>query len=134
MSHITDDEVQELRDLIAKVEGWIQAKVAEQEEADPTEDAIFYSYEVVSEMKPVTVMFEKLLRKPKPVPPKPDSTNKTDSEGEGDEPETVFIDLNAGKDEEAGSDQEKKEEDVDRSERSEEPQSDSATSTAEGEL
>lgn len=54
---------------------------------------------VVSEMKPVTVMFEKLLRKPKPKPPKPNITVTTDSENSTEteaEPETVFVDLNEG--------------------------------------
>lgn len=97
MPHITEEEVKGLRDLIADVESWIEKKVTEQEANDPTTDPVFMAHEVVSEMKPVTVMFEKLLRKPKPVPPKPNVTdaNSTDS----GEPETVYIDLNADKEE-----------------------------------
>lgn len=106
MPHVSEEEVQSLRDLIEGVQGWIASKVEEQEGADPFGDAVFSSYEVVSEMKPVSALFEKLLRKPKPAPPKlntteSNSTNTTDTEEE--EPETVFVDLNADKEGEEGA-------------------------------
>lgn len=134
MPHISEEEVTELRDLITGVEGWIASKVAEQEAADPNGDAAFSSYEVVSEMKPVSVLFEKLLRKPKPKPPKPNvtETNSTNSTDDG-EPETVFIDLNADKEgetETADAGEEIKEE----VEKQEEQEEQEETSTDENEL
>jgi hypoxia up-regulated 1 len=114
MPHITEEEIAKLRELISSTENWIASKVEAQEAADPTEDFVFMAFEVVSEMKPVTAMFEKLLRKPKPVPPKPNVTeaNNTNSTEDG-EPETVFIDLNADEaktEESADSDGEMEEE------------------------
>mmetsp|Transcript_25466 Transcript_25466/g.42935 ORF Transcript_25466/g.42935 Transcript_25466/m.42935 type:complete len:993 (+) Transcript_25466:61-3039(+) len=132
MPHIPAEDVTELRDLISGVEGWIASKVEAQESADPFGEAAFSSFEVVAEMKPVTVMFEKLLRRPKPKPPKPNvtDTNSTNTTEDG-EPETVFIDLNADKEGAESTKEEVQQEDGDVGVEEEKPEEEETSTSAE---
>jgi len=100
MPHITAAEIEKLTEAIEKAQTWITDNVALQEKASPTDDPIFLSTDIAGQLKPVSIEFEKLLRKPKPVPPKPKatkSTNKTSSSpssSNSTEDETIKVNVN----------------------------------------
>ncbi len=65
MPHITDDEKRGLLDAIEKAKLWISTKIEEQAKISPFETPLFDSSEVEPQLKPVSVLFEKLLKKPR---------------------------------------------------------------------
>lgn len=100
MPHITAAEIEKLQEVISKAQTWITENSEKQENSNPIEDPIFLSSDVAGQLKPVSLEFEKLMRKPKPVPPKvKSSANKTSSSNSTkEEDETVRVNVNATED------------------------------------
>ena len=96
MPHITAAEIEKLTEIINKSQTWITENVEKQEKASLTEDPIFLSSDIAGQLKPVSIEFEKLMRKPKPVPPKVKTpSNKTSSSNSTkEEDETVRVNVN----------------------------------------
>merc|ERR1712176_382780 len=70
LTHITDEEKD---DVYSKIEGarkWLSDKVDAQAEKDGHEDPVFTSEEVPLQTKPIQKLIAKLSKKPKPKPPK----------------------------------------------------------------
>jgi len=109
MTHITEEERQEVLDKVEEARKWVEEKVAEQEKADQTADPVFTSEEVPGQTKKIESIVGRLMKKPKPKPEKKNETdaekNETTSEGESTESE----DLDA-KDTESTEADDKKEE------------------------
>jgi hypoxia up-regulated 1 len=112
MPHITAAEIEKLQEVISKAQTWITENSEKQEKANPIEDPIFLSSDVAGQLKPVSVEFEKLMRKPKPVPPKvKSSANKTTSSNSTkEEDETVRVNVNATEDFSTSTDETEKKE------------------------
>ena len=60
MPHITDEDKRSLLDTVEKAKLWITSKVEEQAKMSPFEQPVFDSSEVEPQLKPVSVLFEKL--------------------------------------------------------------------------
>ena len=65
MPHITDEETRNLLDTIEKAKLWITTKMEEQSKTSPFETPVFDSSEVEPQLKPVSILFEKLVKKPR---------------------------------------------------------------------
>ncbi len=112
MTHITEEERQEVLDKVEEARKWVEEKVAEQEKADQTADPVFTSEEVPGQTKKIESIVGRLMKKPKP---KPEKKNETDAEknettSEGTE-STESEDLDA-KDTESTEAEDKKEEEA----------------------
>ena len=112
MTHITEEERQEVLDKVEEARKWIEEKVAEQEKADQTADPVFTSEEVPGQTKKIESIVGRLMKKPKP---KPEKKNETDAEknetaSEGTE-STESEDLDA-KDTESTEAEDKKEDEA----------------------
>lgn len=70
MPHVTEEEKQKVADLVAKIRAWIEENVEAQSKLSPYESPAFTSNDVLAQMKPLTLQFDKLLKKPKPEPKK----------------------------------------------------------------
>merc|ERR1711991_1159010 len=90
MPQVTEEEKSKLLDLVEKANKWLDDKEEAQSKQAVHEDPVFYSADVMPQLKTVSMTFEKLLRKPKPPPPKPaknetatsNTTNSTDGNQE----------------------------------------------------
>eukprot|EP01037_Dinobryon_pediforme_P042482 gene42482-52872_t len=98
LPHITAEEKDKLLEAVAKAEAWISEKEEAQAAKSPFEDPVFESGDVPLQLKPVGLIFDRLLKKPKPAPPAPEKNatvtvnetaanstsadNSTSSEGE----------------------------------------------------
>jgi len=69
LPQITTEEKENLFKLIKNVDDWIEEKAEQQEKQSPFEKPVFESSEVLKQLKPVSTVYEKLLKKPKPAPP-----------------------------------------------------------------
>lgn len=103
MSHITEEERQEILDRVADVRKWIEEKVEEQEKADQTADPVFTSDEVPGQTKKIESVVSRLMKKPKPKPvvEKKNETEKNETAGE--EEAATDLDGEETKEEEAES-------------------------------
>mmetsp|Transcript_70679 Transcript_70679/g.147213 ORF Transcript_70679/g.147213 Transcript_70679/m.147213 type:complete len:782 (-) Transcript_70679:108-2453(-) len=83
MPQITQNETDRLLAMVKTVETWLEEKTALQEATSPYETPAFESKEVAVQLRPLSMLFEKLLNKPKPTPPKvknnSTTTNSTNS-------------------------------------------------------
>eukprot|EP00602_Paraphysomonas_sp_CaronLab_P000254 CAMPEP_0185031700 /NCGR_PEP_ID=MMETSP1103-20130426/19316_1 /TAXON_ID=36769 /ORGANISM="Paraphysomonas bandaiensis, Strain Caron Lab Isolate" /LENGTH=910 /DNA_ID=CAMNT_0027567315 /DNA_START=111 /DNA_END=2843 /DNA_ORIENTATION=- len=70
LPHVTEEEKEKLLNTVGKVETWLDDNEKAQLELSSHETPAFSSADVTAQMKPLTLQFEKLLKKPKPVPPK----------------------------------------------------------------
>jgi hypothetical protein len=70
MPHITTEEKEKLADVVTRVEAWLDDNVQAQAALTAFETPAFTSAEVMSQLKPLTLQLDKLLKKPKPAPPK----------------------------------------------------------------
>eukprot|EP00388_Colpodella_angusta_P037511 GDKK01041793.1.p1 GENE.GDKK01041793.1~~GDKK01041793.1.p1 ORF type:complete len:126 (-),score=41.11 GDKK01041793.1:210-587(-) len=97
--HITTEEKDKILAAVKKAEEWIEEKEAAQAAASPYEKPVFESTEVPAQLKPVSLIFEKIANKPKPAPPVVEKVNATanatesnsTTEGSADEPVRVEI-------------------------------------------
>jgi len=114
MPHITPAEIEKLTEIINKSQTWITENVEKQDKASPTEEPIFLSSDIAGQLKPVSIEFEKLMRKPKPVPPKVKSpSNKTaSSNSTKEEDETVRVNVNTTENATEGEGEKKEEDEV----------------------
>ncbi len=111
MTHITEEERQEVLDKVDEARKWVEDKVAEQEAADQTADPVFTSEEVPGQTKKIESIVGRLMKKPKPKPAEKKTEtdadkNETTNEGESTESE----DLDAKDTESTEAADEKKEE------------------------
>lgn len=108
--HITEEEKQKLLEAVEKAEKWIQDKLDEQAKVSAFEEPVFDSTDVPLQLKNLSIMFDKLARKPKPAPPIVDknstSSNSTDS---STGPETVKVEVNSDEASNSTSSETKKE-------------------------
>lgn len=74
MPHITEEEKQKVTDLVSKIQAWLDDNNEAQSKLTPYESPAFAASDVSAQMKPLTLQFEKLLKKPKPEPKKVRST------------------------------------------------------------
>lgn len=65
---ITEEEKASLLTAVQKVEAWIEEKAELQLAKSPFESPVFLSSEVLSQLKPVMLIYDKLVKKPKPAP------------------------------------------------------------------
>lgn len=65
---ITEEEKASLLTAVQKVEAWIEEKAELQLAKSPFEAPVFLSSEVLSQLKPVMLIYDKLVKKPKPAP------------------------------------------------------------------
>lgn len=72
LPHITAEEKDKLLEAVAKAEAWISEKEEAQAAKSPFEDPVFESGDVPLQLKPVGLIFDRLLKKPKPAPPAPE--------------------------------------------------------------
>lgn len=72
MPHITDSEKEDLLKVVDKADQWISDKLEAQAATSPFETPAFDSTEVAPQLKSVTALLEKLLKKPKPAPVVPE--------------------------------------------------------------
>mmetsp|Transcript_30409 Transcript_30409/g.63681 ORF Transcript_30409/g.63681 Transcript_30409/m.63681 type:complete len:960 (-) Transcript_30409:54-2933(-) len=91
MTHITEEERQEVLDKVAEVHKWIDEKVEEQEKADQTSDPVFTSDEVPGQTKKIESIVSRLMKKPKPKPEEKkedekDASEKNETESKDGEP------------------------------------------------
>jgi len=75
---ITEEEKEDLSDLIESVLGFIENKTKEQEEKSLSEDPVFSASDVESRVERVRKLFDRLSRKPKPKAPKKKKPAKED--------------------------------------------------------
>eukprot|EP01039_Chlorochromonas_danica_P006723 gene6723-7432_t len=68
MPQITEEEKEKLLKLVTAAEEWINERVASQEKQSPFEKPVFESSEVPPQLKPVSELLSKLMKKPKPAP------------------------------------------------------------------
>jgi hypoxia up-regulated 1 len=66
MPHITEEEKQKVTDLVEKIRAWIEDNVEAQAKLTAFETPAFSASDVTAQMKPLTLQFDKLLKKPKP--------------------------------------------------------------------
>merc|ERR1739841_74937 len=92
LTHITDEEKEEVYSKIEGAKKWLSDKVDAQAEKAGHEDPVFTSEEVPLQTKPIQKIIAKLSKKPKPKPPKVEkketesnSTEEEQSEKKGDE-------------------------------------------------
>jgi hypoxia up-regulated 1 len=71
MPHITSEESESLLKLVETAESWMNEKESAQSKVSPFEKPAFDSSEVAPQLKPVSVLLDKLMRKPKPAPTVP---------------------------------------------------------------
>jgi hypoxia up-regulated 1 len=71
MPHIAANETEKLEDTVAAAEKWLADAEERQTTKESHEEPAFDSTEVPPVLKPVSAVFQKLLRKPKPPPPTP---------------------------------------------------------------
>ena len=114
MPHVTEEEKASLAKSIDKAAEWINGKVGEQAKASPFDAPVFDSADVPLQLKAASVIFEKLLRKPKPAPEKPKAAanetaagNSTSAADNSTEPVRVTVNEDAA--EPAAEDAEKTE-------------------------
>jgi hypothetical protein len=69
MSHITEEEKEKLLDLVKKTEAWIEEKEELQSAKSPFEEPAYDSADVPLQLKPVGLLFDRLMKKPRPPPP-----------------------------------------------------------------
>ncbi len=117
MTHITEEERQEVLDKVADVRKWIDEKVEEQEKADQTADPVFTSEEVPGQTKKIESIVSRLMKKPKPKPEEKKEENDASGKNETESKEGEAADGEEKKDGEGGEntaeeEAEKKEEDV----------------------
>ena len=130
LTHITDEEKDEVYSKIESARKWLSDNVDAQAEKKGHEDPVFTSEEVPEQTKPVQKLIAKLTRKPKPKPPKVEKNetekNSTQEEssdkGDDESANTTETDDNAGSDdakseETSGSDDAKAEESPDSDEK-----------------
>ena len=67
--HITEEEKQKLLEAVEKAEKWIDDKLDEQSKKSPFEDPVFESTDVPLQLKNLSILFDKLAKKPRPAPP-----------------------------------------------------------------
>jgi len=89
LTHITDEEKDDVYGKIETARKWLSDKVDAQAEKAGHEDPVFTSEEVPLQTKPIQKLVAKLSKKPKPKPPKPEKkeepeTNSTEQEGESE--------------------------------------------------
>jgi len=65
---ITEEEKASLLSAVAKVDAWIEEKAELQLAQSPYDKPVFLSSEVLSQLKPVMLIYDKLVKKPKPAP------------------------------------------------------------------
>lgn len=70
LTHITEEEKDEVHSNIESARKWLSDKVDAQAEKDGQEDPVFTSEEVPLQTKPIQKLISKLSKKPKPKPPK----------------------------------------------------------------
>ncbi|KAL7472426.1 hypothetical protein ACHAXS_012758 [Conticribra weissflogii] len=117
MTHITEEERQEVLDKVADVRKWIDEKVEEQEKADQTTDPVFTSEEVPGQTKKIESIVSRLMKKPKPKPEEKKEENDASGKNQTESKEGEAADGEEKKDGEGGEnaaeeEAEKKEEDV----------------------
>jgi len=98
LPHITSEERETIFGLAKKVDDWIEEKAELQEKHSPFEKPIFESTDVLKQLKPVTIAYDKLLKKPKPSPPvvetnstKASNDTNTNTTSAENEPITVEV-------------------------------------------
>jgi len=96
MPHITEEEKQDVLDLIEKQESWIAEKMQLLEEQEAHEEPKFVSTNIPGRMKTLQEMVQQLKRKPVPKPPKVPknetaSGNDTKEASKGDNDEKTPI-------------------------------------------
>lgn len=69
MPHVTDAEKQDLLKAVKLAEDWLEKKLEAQDKVAPHETPAFDSSEVPQQLKSVSLLFDKLMKKPKPAPP-----------------------------------------------------------------
>ena len=91
LTHITDEEKDDVYSKIESARKWVSDKVDAQAEKSGHEDPVFTSEEVPLQTKPIQKLIAKLSKKPKPKPPKVEKEpekNSTEeeqtSEGDGE--------------------------------------------------
>ncbi|CAE7557768.1 HSP70-17 [Symbiodinium microadriaticum] len=96
MPHITEEEKQNVLEIVDKIQAWLDDNVEAQSKLTPYETAAFAAADVTAQIKPLTALMEKLLKKPKPQPKKV-TVNATDGNSQNatdaDEDPTVHINL-----------------------------------------
>mmetsp|Transcript_28468 Transcript_28468/g.48847 ORF Transcript_28468/g.48847 Transcript_28468/m.48847 type:complete len:933 (-) Transcript_28468:116-2914(-) len=96
LPHITEEEKEKVMNAVAKAEAWIDEKVAAQEATSPFEKPVFEGSEVPAQLKPVSLIFEKIAAKPKPAPPVVEKVNVTESaDSNSTDENTIKVEVNA---------------------------------------
>lgn len=87
LTHITDEEKDDVFSKIESARKWLSDKVDAQAEKDGHEDPVFQSEEVPLQTKPIQKLIAKLSKKPKPKPPKveKEAENNSTEQGQTDE-------------------------------------------------
>ena len=91
LTHITEEEKDEVHSNIENARKWVSDKVDAQAEKDGHEDPVFTSEEVPLQTKPIQKLISKLSKKPKPKPPKVEkketekNSTKEESSDNGDD-------------------------------------------------
>lgn len=69
-THITEEERERVTNIVDRISKWLDEKVVEQEALKSHEEPAFSTQDIQAQMKPLTVQFEKIAKKPKPTPEK----------------------------------------------------------------
>ena len=124
MPQITVNETEKMVEVLVRAEQWLADQETAQDQKTPFEDPVFLAEDVLTQIKPVSTMFDRLKKKPKPKPEvilkNATSANSTDgangqteapaadATGESDAPASeepsVGEDNTAGEDTEASGD------------------------------
>jgi len=83
LTHITDEEKDDVFSKIESARKWLSDKVDAQAEKDGHEDPVFQSEEVPLQTKPIQKLIAKLSKKPKPKPPKVEKEAENNSTEQG---------------------------------------------------
>lgn len=75
-AHIAAEKKQQIIDECATVEGWLTAKVAEQEKLPEFENSILLPADMAAKKLDVSQLADKILSEPKPAPPPPPKEEK----------------------------------------------------------
>lgn len=85
--HITDEEKQPVRTMIAESREWLEKKLAEQAQLPLTQDPVLTCEDCQSRLNNVNALYTKVMSKPKPAPKKEEEKKeeeKKEEEGEGE--------------------------------------------------
>ena len=98
--HITEEEKEPVRTLIAESKAWLEKKVAEQAALPLTENPVFTCADCQDRMKNVNDLYTKVMSKPKPAPKKEEKKEEEETKMEEEKKEEEETKMEEEKEEE----------------------------------